>query len=669
MYLPLQGQKKFMNRIILLFSLFSIGICHQSMSQRKTLQRADMNELGDNYNANDSTRLGTKSTTNKIKDEKATIDLYKIVSYDHDTTYVDTTLSIKKEYKYNYLRKDNFNLIAFSNIGQSYNTLSYDLQNTGTMPLFAARAKHFNYMEIEDVNYYQVPTPFTELLYKTAFEQGQLMDALFTTNITKRFNFSIAYKGLRSLGKYQHILTSTGNFRFTTNYITKNSRYQARAHIYMQDILNQENGGLTEEGIQNFQTGEEEFLDRGVFDPQFENAENILRGKRFHLEHQYNIVRKTDSLSNNTLSVGNVMSLEDKYYQYDQTASSAFFGPSFRSTGIKDRVKLENFYNRFFLNYKNDLAGDLTFNIDYNNYNYGYNSIVVLDNQSITNRLKGDILNVGGSYKNRIGQFDVQGELGVNITGDFEGNFLKAKAAYQFTDDISFVGTFNTSAKAPNYNWLLYQSAYINYNWDNSNSYKNVNTQQLAFELKSDKLAKVTFDYSTITNYAYFAKIDSVSIKPLQNEVTINYMRLKLEKEIVVGKFALDNTIMYQQVINGENSFNVPKFITRNTLYFSDHLFKKAMFLQTGVIFNFFTAYNMNGYDPLLSEFYVQNDTKLGGFPRMDFFINAKIRQTRIFLKAEHFNSSFTGYDYYSAPNYPYRDFTVRFGLVWNFFL
>ncbi|WP_073101246.1 putative porin [Leeuwenhoekiella marinoflava] len=24
---------------------------------------------------------------------------------------------------------------------------------------------------------------------------------------------------------------------------------------------------------------------------------------------------------------------------------------------------------------------------------------------------------------------------------------------------------------------------------------------------------------------------------------------------------------------------------------------------------------------------------------------------------------------YYSAPGYPYRDFTLRFGLVWNFFL
>ena len=77
----------------------------------------------------------------------------------------------------------------------------------------------------------------------------------------------------------------------------------------------------------------------------------------------------------------------------------------------------------------------------------------------------------------------------------------------------------------------------------------------------------------------------------------------------------------------------------------------------------------MNGYDPLLAEFYTQNDTELGGFPKLDFFLNVKIRQTRLFLKAEHFNSSFTGYNYFSAPNQPYRDFTIRFGLVWDFFL
>ncbi|NDK19012.1 MAG: putative porin, partial [Zetaproteobacteria bacterium] len=30
---------------------------------------------------------------------------------------------------------------------------------------------------------------------------------------------------------------------------------------------------------------------------------------------------------------------------------------------------------------------------------------------------------------------------------------------------------------------------------------------------------------------------------------------------------------------------------------------------------------------------------------------------------------SFSGYNYFSAPNYPYRDLSIRFGLVWNFFI
>ncbi|WP_315969383.1 putative porin, partial [Psychroserpens burtonensis] len=43
-------------------------------------------------------------------------------------------------------------------------------------------------------------------------------------------------------------------------------------------------------------------------------------------------------------------------------------------------------------------------------------------------------------------------------------------------------------------------------------------------------------------------------------------------------------------------------------------------------MFNYFTDYYMDGYDPLLAEFYSQDQTTLGGFPRLDFFINAKIR-------------------------------------------
>lgn len=653
--------------IIFLFLLFNALLLKAQIENTTAIDSTALNlktiQVDDNVNKSNISR---EKKTPKV--DKATIDMYKIISHKSDTTYADTTLSIKKDYKFNYLRKDNFELMAFSNVGQTYNTLSSNFQNTNTLPVLGARARHFNYMEVEDINYYEVPTPFTELFYKTAFQQGQVLDAFFTTNMSKQFNFSIAYKGMRSLGKYQRVLTSTGNFRFTSNYQTKNGRYQARAHIVMQDLLNQESGGLTDEDVINFQSGDEEFKDRGVFDPILLNAESILEGRRFYLDHQYNIIKSNDSLQHN-LSIGNVISFEDKYYQFTQTARSDFFGEAFLNSNLDDKVTLENFYNRMFLNYDNPIIGNINFNIDYTNFNYGYNSLVILNGETIPNRLKGSIITLGGSYQKQIGAFQLNGELGINISGDFDGNFLTGQAGYQLTDDINLKAKINTNSRQPNYNHLLYQSDYINYNWNNSKNFENIQTQQLAFRIESQKLANIELDYTNINNYTYFAKNEVQAIKPFQSDETINYFRIKLNREIVYGKFALDNTVMYQNVLNGEGILNVPQIITRNTLYFHDHLFKKAMYLETGITFNYFTEYNMNGYDPLLAEFYTQNNTKLGGFPRLDFFVNAKIRQTRIYLKAEHFNSHFTGYEYFSAPNTPYRDFTVRFGLVWNFFL
>ncbi|MCK0122774.1 putative porin [Gelidibacter sp. F2691] len=602
------------------------------------------------------------------KNKVAKIEQYLIIDKNRDTTFVDSTLSLKKDYKFNYLRRDNFGLLPFANLGQTYNSLTHDYKTNRSLPVFGARAKHFNYMEIEDMRYYHVPTPLSEMMYKTAFEQGQLLDAFFTINTSKQFNFSIAYKGLRSLGKYQHALTSTGNFRFTTSYSTKNNRYQARAHVVMQDILNEENGGLTDVDVANFESGDPEFIDRSVFAPNFEDAENSLEGKRFLLDHQYNLLKPSDSASN-SISVGQVISFEDKFYQYTQATRNDFFGASFLGKAIKDRVTLEEFSNQFFVQYKNKTLGALKFNADYANYNYGYDAVTVIDGKQITNRLKGSVLGIGGKYQNTIGGFHLNGEFGLNVSGDFNGNFLDLNASYKLSPDVNVMARLNTNSKQANYNMLLYQSDYLNYNWDNSDAFKNVQTQNLAFKLQSDRIASAGVELTSITNYTYFGLDANNAIKPLQTDQSLKYLKIDLSKEFKVGKFALDNTILYQNVLEGEGILNVPQIITRNTLYFSDHVFKKALFLQTGITLNYFTNYKMDAYDPLLGEFYVQNITDIGNFPRLDFFINAKVRQTRIFIKAEHFNSAFTGYNYFSAPNNPYRDFTIRFGLVWNFFL
>jgi hypothetical protein len=49
---------------------------------------------------------------------------------------------------------------------------------------------------------------------------------------------------LRSEGRYINQLASTGTLD-STSYNTKNERYFANGHFTNQDILNEENGGIT----------------------------------------------------------------------------------------------------------------------------------------------------------------------------------------------------------------------------------------------------------------------------------------------------------------------------------------------------------------------------------------------------------------------------------------
>lgn len=611
-----------------------------------------------------------------VKNEKPPLEYYKFISHQRDTTYVDTTLSIQKNYKFNYLRTDTFELLPFNNVGQTYNSLAIETRSNRLKPLFAAQSHHFNYKEIEDVNYYNVATPLTELYFKTAFEQGQQLDAFFTINTSKQFNFSLAYKGVRSLGKYQQSLTSTGNLLVTSNYHTKNNKYNIRFHLAAQDILNRENGGLTENSLQLFINDDSEFSDRGRLDVNFEDAENKLEGLRFYGEHEYALIQKQDSTSATSLTIGNSIWYEDKFFEYRQATAFEGYGNSYETTDLYTKTKLEDFNVQGYVSLDNARFGNFKVFTTFTDYNYGYNTILDLETGRIPNRIKGTILSIGGAYEKEYKGFLLKGEGAINSYGDVDGNYINASAGYALNDDNKAYASVRIHSAAPNFNFQLYQNDYVNYNW--KTELNNIKTQEFRFDLQAKKIANVSLSYTGIDDYAYFA-IQTPEIveedavfrpTPQQFDGRVNYLKIKAEREFQWKQFALNNTIMYQNVLSGSEVFNVPQLITRQSLYYQDHWFKNALYLQTGIDVKYFTSYNMNGYDPVLAEFYVQNEQELGAFPLFDLFFNAKIRQTRIFFKWEHFNSVFASKnEYFSAPGIPYRDALIRFGLVWDFFL
>lgn len=610
------------------------------------------------------------------KDSIATIDLYKIISLKNDTTFVDTSLTIQKEYKFNYLRKDNFGLLPFANEGQTFQTLDYTLKNTSPYPEVGFAGKHFNYLQVNDINYYNVATPMTDLYFKTVMEQGQMIDAFITMNTSQRLNFSIGYRGLRSLGKYVNQLSSNGNFKFISSYNTKNRRYFLKAHFTGQDLSNGENGGITT--LENFEGDDDDYTRRERLDVYFLNAKSFLKGNRYFLDHNFRI---NSNDSENNLYISHQFNYENKFIEFSQptilttitattgtTRSFSRFGDSYVSANLKDQTRYNRMFNRIGATYENSTMGQFLFFIDDFRYNYFYNRVIVNDSGTIGNLLSDEINNIGGQYAYRKNNWNGTFLYSTSISDQKMSN-LDLNLKYTFDDKNYVEAQYQNVSKVPDHIYNLFQSSYVAYNW--SNNFENQKINNIKF-IANTQWANATLQLSTFDNHLYFIDTDNTAdvliATPQQYEETINYISLKVSKEFKFRKWALDNTILYQKVDQDDDIINLPQFVTRNTLYYSDHLFKKALFLQTGFTFSYFSDYYADDYNGLISDFYVQTQKKIGGFPMIDFFINAKIRNTRIYLKAEHFNSSFTGNDFYSAPNYPYRDFIVRFGLVWNFF-
>ena len=152
---------------ILLFSIQSIW-CQQEIiavndsnkvEESKKIKKDSLNILQKKRKKKKPSRIFTKPMSD------ITINDYKIMYLDGREEVVDTSLSLEREYSFNFLRKDYFEFLVFPNMGEAFNKLGYDFHDQFFTPQMGARVKHFSYFEKDDVAYYEVPSAYTELFF------------------------------------------------------------------------------------------------------------------------------------------------------------------------------------------------------------------------------------------------------------------------------------------------------------------------------------------------------------------------------------------------------------------------------------------------------------------------------------------------------------------------
>ena len=615
------------------------------------------------------------------------IGMYKIIDYEGKSISVDTSLTINKEYTNNLLRRDYFEILPFVNMGHAFNKLGYNFFEENLIPQMGQNSKHTLYFKTEDIKYYNVPTPFTELFFRTTMEQGQLSDALITLNVNPNFNFAIAYRGMRSQGKYVNQRSNNEAFRYSFNYNSKNHKYNFKGHYVSQNIGNHENGGVTEQSLSQFELGDPEFKERSVLNVRLKKAYNELKGKRSFFTQNYFVKGNNNLMGENSLSIFHEFLNETKFYIYEDIQRSDYFGP-YGSEEVKDQVNWAVIQNSIGVNYKNSKLGKINGALEYYKTDYFFKNFLEVSTTSI-NLIAYKQLFLSGNYLFNWKGFNFDTSFKKTISGDYRSDLLEILAKIIFKQKNYFEIGIKKINKAPDLNFILYKSAYKNYNWYNDN-FKNEDFTLLTSTLFINKVGKINISLQKIKNFIYYSQNfnipldqededeEEVFLYPQQlltfvnqSDEIINYLKVRYDSNFKYRKFNLSNTIQYQKSKNGNSEnliLNVPEWNLRTSLSYSSFVFKKAMYLQFGITGQYFSKFYMNKYNPLLGSFLVQNRYEIGDFPRLDFFVNGKIKKARLFLKYEHFNSSFTGYNFFSSEGYPYRDAMIRFGIVWNFF-
>lgn len=644
---------------------------------------------------------------------EVTVTDYKIMYLDGTESTVDTSLSLEGEYAFNFLRKDYFEYLPFPNMGEGFNKLGYDFHDQAFTPQMGARVKHFGYFEKEDIPYYEVPSAYTELFFKSTFQQGQHLDTSLAINTSPKFNVAVSFRGFRSLGKYLASLSRTRQFRMSTQYQTYNQRYRMRLHQTTQSLENQVNGGLTNDSVYFFENapnyveadesgqpvldenGNENiifydgFLDRNRLGTQI-NADNVLEGKRYFMEHRYQLLPIAKDTTVYRMAVGYSASLENKKYQFTQDRPNTYFLEQYETSKVIDSTSFNTLENKLFVTYRNDALGALKGELYHHNWNYTLGPNDYEKDTLLPNSIQAHQWAVNAQWQKNLLGFNTQATAYQSLKKEYATQALTLNLSRSLFQDITLTAAYKYRSQPLNFNFYLHQSDYKEYNWEEKDLVnQKFNTRSVGFS--HPRWGSLRGEWTRIDHYTFFNNRTPLKdlnkkfvVEVFQTDKKIDYYKLRLDQRFDFGKFSLVNNVQYQrvnqeqdpeQLLSGPLALNVPEWLIRSTFMLTSSMFNKSLFFQSGATFVFFTDFYADQYNPLLAEFVTQNNTKIGEYPRVDFFFNAKIQSSRIFLKLENVSAPLehlinidTPYDYYAAPFVPYRDFSIRFGLIWNFF-
>lgn len=538
----------------------------------------------------------------------------------------------------------------------------------------------------DSLYYYNTNRPYSNFIFQLGAKLEQTAQIMHTQNISPNWNIALQYRKLTSPGAYIMQRTNHDNAWITTNFQSPRLRYKLYGAIVYNQQQQDENGGITNERLLDSAS----FGDRRTIPVRFDNArigtvgDNVRSGIT-------NTQRDVSALLQHSYTFGPI----DTLYNEDSTRYSFELKPKF---GITHRLHIG--YERH--SYR-DMRSDSLRYVDFFNQplrREGQDSVVsvqrvfTFDNRIMLNSFIGkkeNLLSFSAGLGTRNDKFRTHYGIGTNannvfsnyLIGELKKEILRQKQwFYNASAMLYLTGTPGNSllnveaGKDLGYNWGSIKAGFrqsINNAPYTYEIYQNqYDTMLTSFGKESITQLSGTYDNYRwgvsggvrnylINNYIFINEQQ----RPDQSSETFNITQVWLNKVFRLGKFVLDNELVYQQKA-GNAPVNIPALMGRHQLSIETNLFKSSLNIASGVEVRYHSAFTPMAYSTYLNRFYYQNAYYLTNMPSGAVFFNFSIKQFRAYIMGDQIQQLFIKGNVINAPGYPMPDFAIRFGFSWT---
>lgn len=577
---------------------------------------------------------------------------------------IDTTLTgVQKRFLLN--EKVPF-AAKFSNSGLAYRNLEF--QSSYSFDFVSSRQYYKDYFFTnENAKYYNVISPYANVSYMMGSKREQIFDVIFTRNFKKNLNLSANYKLIHSNGKYKRQKSDDAFVQMTGNYSTKNHRYVVIGNYFYNRLNLQENGG-----IKNDADFTENLVPNRAYDTvRLDLAENHLKESGIFVKQYYflgfggKMENDSSKVSKRYMGLGRISHtflFKNQSYTYiDQLPLSGFYPAvlitpdttidTIHTNTIQNTLSWSNLK---FENQSNKQRLICTFGVMHRYaklYSYFTDSSV------------SSIIPEASFIFKPFSKFGLSSNAFYILNGYNKGDYsLTGLLTKSLSSDSSSDERIGVKTDIYKQSAMWFDQKYFanNFSWDYQFNPMTVSKVSVFYNARS---FDVTLAYYQIKNYIYY---DNYA-RPKQFADYLELLQLNVVKNFKWRKWQIDNKIVYQKNLDAD-IIPLPELMTNHAFYFTQHLFKKALTMQIGMEVTFMNSYSPLSWMPATREFYLQNDYKTDNYPFIDFFVNIKIKRASIYLKMDHANSGFMGYNYFLIPHNPMSDRSIKFGVSWKFY-